>query len=200
MVKVVLATKNKGKIAELDEILKDYGVKVLGLDSFPEIGDIPETGDTFEENSAIKAEAVCRATGLIALADDSGLVVDALSGRPGVYSARYAGEQATDEENWQKLLAELKDVSDDKRTARFMCVMTAVMPNGNSIVGRGAWEGLIAREPKGENGFGYDPVFFDPELGRTSAQMTREEKNSRSHRKKALEDLKQAFMARMQGL
>ncbi|OEU65427.1 MAG: non-canonical purine NTP pyrophosphatase, RdgB/HAM1 family [Desulfovibrio sp. S3730MH75] len=186
---VVLATSNKGKIAEFKELLKDFGLTVKGLDEYPEIGEIPEPGETFLENSIIKAQTVANATGLIAVADDSGLEVDALDGRPGVYSARYSGEDATPAKNNLKLLAELDGVEEAKRTARFVCVMVAATPNNIRIQSRGEWDGRIAFELSGAEGFGYDPLFFDPELGCVSAEMTRETKNSRSHRGKALRAL-----------
>jgi XTP/dITP diphosphohydrolase len=186
---VVLATRNKGKIAELAAMLDDYGLEVLGLSAFPEIGEIEETGETFFANSLLKARTVSEKTGLAAVADDSGLEVDALGGAPGVYSARYAGPGASDKDNWKKLLAEMEGVPDRERSARFRCVMTACAPGGESIVAEGAWEGLITREPEGEGGFGYDPVFYDPEAGMTAAGMDRESKNARSHRGRALRGL-----------
>lgn len=186
---VVLATSNKGKIAEFKELLKDFDLTVKGLDDYPEIGEIPEPGETFLENAIIKAQTVANITGLIAVADDSGLEVDALDGRPGVYSARYSGEGATPAKNNHKLLEELKGVNEAKRTARFVCVMVAATPDNIRIQSRGEWDGRIAFELSGAEGFGYDPLFFDPELGCVSAEMTRETKNSRSHRGKALRSL-----------
>jgi XTP/dITP diphosphohydrolase len=194
---IVLATGNKGKIRELSEMLgaSHPELTVLGLKDFPDIGEIPETGETFEENALIKARAVCAATGLVAVADDSGLVVDGLGGAPGVYSARYSGEGATDASNLSKVLAELECVPDSRRTARFMCVMAACAPNGVTLVAEGSWEGRIIKEPMGDNGFGYDPVFWDDELGCTAAQMAPEIKNGRSHRGRAL----RALMAEWDG-
>ncbi|WP_291329359.1 XTP/dITP diphosphatase [Desulfovibrio sp. UCD-KL4C] len=186
---VVLATSNKGKIAEFKELLKDFELIVKGLDDYPEIGEIPEPGETFLENAIIKAQTVANITGLIAVADDSGLEVDALDGRPGVYSARYSGDGATPAKNNIKLLEELKGVDEAKRTARFVCVMVAATPDNIRIQSRGEWNGRIAFELSGVEGFGYDPLFFDPELGCVSAEMTRETKNSRSHRGKALRSL-----------
>lgn len=188
---IVLATGNAGKIRELSAMLKELqpGIAVLGLKDFPEIGDIPETGETFEDNARIKALAVARATGLVAVADDSGLAVDALNGAPGVYSARYSGEDATDEKNVAKLLDALKDVSDPWRGCHFACVMLAATPGGQELVGRGEWPGRVAHAPAGDKGFGYDPVFFDEELGLTAAQMDASVKNARSHRGLALRDL-----------
>jgi len=188
---IVLATGNAGKIRELSAMLQELqpGLKVLGLKDFPEIGEIPETGATFEANARIKAVAVARQTGLVAVADDSGLAVDALGGAPGVYSARYSGEDATDEKNVAKLLAALRDVPDAMRGCHFACVMLAVTPGGRELLGRGEWRGRVAHVPAGEQGFGYDPVFFDEDLGLTAAQMDAAVKNGRSHRGRALRAL-----------
>jgi len=186
---VVLATRNQGKIKELAAMLAGFQIEVLGLAAFPEIGDIAETGTTFAANSLIKAKAVAEASGHIAVADDSGLVVDALDGAPGVYSARFAGENATDADNNAKLLAALQNTPQDQRAARFVCAMTACAPTGETITAQGAWEGQIALAPSGAGGFGYDPLFFDPDLNKTAAELTREEKNDRSHRGLALREL-----------
>ncbi len=185
---VVLASRNKGKIREINQILKAVlpAIEVKGLDEFPEIGDIPETGATFEENALIKAQAVSDKTGLIAIADDSGLVVPALKGEPGVYSARYAGVKATDQDNNNKLLEAMKGLKGDERKASFVCVMAAASPEGGSLSVKGEWEGQIGSAPRGDKGFGYDPLFFDPELGLHSAEMSPDQKNRRSHRGKAL--------------
>ena len=185
---IVLATGNAGKIRELSALLAEHypDMRVLGLKDFPQIGEIPETGVTFEENARIKALAVARATGLVAVADDSGLAVDALHGAPGVYSARFSGEGATDEKNVVKLLEAMKDVVDPWRGCHFACVMLAATPGGRELVGHGAWHGRVAHAPQGEAGFGYDPVFFDEELGMTAAQMDAQVKNARSHRGLAL--------------
>lgn len=195
---IVLASRNAGKIKELAVLLEPFGVAVKGLDAFPEIGEIEETGTTFAENALLKAETVSALTGLPAVADDSGLEVDALNGEPGVYSARYSeepGTPATDERNTQKALAKMHGVPDAKRSCRFISVMAAAAPGKRSIVAEGVWEGLLAHEPKGVNGFGYDPVFFDPELSMTAAQMTPEQKNARSHRAKACQNLLQLWPA-----
>lgn len=192
---IVLATSNKGKIAELATSLREFGLDVLGLDAFPEIGDIEETGTTFEENALIKALAVAKATGLVAVADDSGLEVDALGRRPGVYSARYSDDtpglpgETRDERNNAKLLRELDGVAAPERTARFRCVMAACAPDGRHVFAEGAWEGSIATSARGDNGFGYDPLFIDPESGLHSAELSRDQKNARSHRGKALRQL-----------
>ena len=197
--KIVLATKNEKKVSELKDVLKALDVEILTLDSFPHIDLPPETGTTFMENALIKARAVAEATGLAALADDSGLVVDALGGAPGVYSARYAGEGATDEENYEKLLLELKRVDEWERGARFVCVLAFVVPTeGDAEASESTFEarceGAVARIGRGQNGFGYDPVFIpafingdgDRDSGTTMAELPREEKNLISHRAKAL--------------
>jgi XTP/dITP diphosphohydrolase len=188
---IVLATGNAGKIRELSALLAEYvpGIRVLGLADFPEIGDIQETGTTFEENARIKAMAVAAATGMVAVADDSGLSVDALGGAPGVYSARYSGADATDEKNVVKLLGALADVPDAQRGCHFACVMLAVTPGGQELIGRGAWQGRVTHAPAGNGGFGYDPVFFDEELGLTAAEMDAQVKNGRSHRGLAVRDM-----------
>ena len=181
---VVLATRNAGKIKELNALLEGLGVKVVGLADFPAIGEIPETGDTFLENARIKAQAVCQATGHLSLADDSGLCVDALSGAPGVRSARYAGEDATDAANNAKLLTALAHVPEVDRTCRFVSVVVAAAPDGRELTAEGTWEGRVTTASAGVGGFGYDPLFFDPTAGKTAA-----EKNARSHRGKALAGL-----------
>jgi len=186
---VVLATRNKGKIAELRALLAGLGPQVVGLAEFPDIGEIPETGTTFLENARIKARTVCQATGLVSLADDSGLCVDALDGAPGVYSARYSGEDATDAANNAKLLAALADVPEAKRTCRFVSVVVAVAPDGRELTAEGVWEGRVTTSPAGQGGFGYDPLFFDPTVGLTAAELSPEAKNARSHRGKALANL-----------
>lgn len=195
MTRVVLATRNLGKVRELQAMLQGQGIEVLGLDAFPQVGEIEETGQTFEENARIKAKAVSEATGLMALADDSGLMVDALGGEPGVRSARYSGENATDASNNEKLLAAMADVADEKRGCRFVSAIVAHAPNGRELLFHGEWPGRLGREPKGANGFGYDPLFLDLELGLTAAEMTPEQKNGRSHRGLAMRDLMEHFPA-----
>ncbi len=196
---IVLATRNAGKVRELADALRVYGLEVLGLEAFPALEDIEETGKTFEENSLLKAKYVAEKTGLIAIADDSGLEVDALEGRPGIYSARYSNdweflpEETKDSRNIRKLLHELQDVPAEKRTARFVSCMAACKPNGQHIVVRGTWEGLLLEKERGHNGFGYDPIFFDASLGRSAAELTKDEKNARSHRGNALRKLLEAW-------
>ena len=192
---IVLASANKGKIAEIRELLLtlDPDLHVLGLDDYPSIGPVPEPGQTFEANALYKAGYVCQRTGCIALADDSGLEVDALNGAPGVYSARYSGEKATDKENNAKLLKAMAHLKGKDRRARFSCVLAACAPNGEQLVVDGSWEGRIATSPQGGKGFGYDPLFIDLSSKRTAAEMTREEKSSRSHRGQALRKLVQMW-------
>jgi len=186
---IVLATNNKGKIKELSVMLEPFGVTVKSLSEFPEIGDIPETGDTFLENAFIKARTVAEITGLVAVADDSGIEIDALDKRPGVYSARYAGDQCDDHANNEKMLAEMKDIPDAKRTGRYRCVMAAVAPNGTEINSDGAYEILVAHDYKGAGGFGYDVIVRDPELDCHVAELDPAVKNTRSHRGKAMQKL-----------
>ena len=185
--KLVLATKNSGKVVEFRRILAEFGaanLEVVGLDEYPEIGDIEETGKTFEENSLLKARTICKTTGLPALADDSGICVDALNGAPGIYSARYSGEG--DAANNAKLLKELADVPDEKRSAYFVCVAAFVRPDGFERVEEGRFYGKILHEVKGTGGFGYDPLFQPEGLNRSSAQLSAEEKDAISHRGIAL--------------
>lgn len=189
---IALATRNQGKIRELAALLEPFGLRVLGLDCWPELGEVEETGTTFAENAALKARAVSAATGLVAVADDSGLEVDALDNAPGVYSARYSaepGRPATDERNVEKLLAVMAAVPGPQRACRFRCCMAAAGTNGRLLLAEGAWEGLLAAAPAGENGFGYDPIFLDPDLCLTAAEMSAAEKNSRSHRARAVAEL-----------
>ncbi len=187
--RVVLASGNKGKLREIEKILAEFGIAVAPQSEFG-VTDADETGTTFVENAMIKARHALEATGLPAIADDSGLVVDALDGRPGVYSARYAGPDASDEDNNLRLLAELEGVPDEQRGAAFHCVACLVMPgDADPVIAAGEWRGRILQEPRGEGGFGYDPLFLVPELGCSSAELSPEEKNARSHRGKALKEL-----------
>ena len=182
---IVLATHNRGKMEEMGAILGHLPVELLTLDAFPEIGDIPETGNTLKENAFIKAETVHRLTGLPALADDTGLEVDALNGAPGIYSARYAGADATFDDNCQKMLKELHSIPVERRTARFRTVI-AFVNGGKKEWVEGVAEGRIIEEKRGIGGFGYDPIFYYPPLRKTFAELDSVEKNSISHRGKAL--------------
>lgn len=189
---ILLATRNKGKINEFAKLLLPFGVQVVGLSEFPQLEEVEETGSTFIENAMLKAGYASKNTGLVAVADDSGLMVDALEGQPGVFSARFSAEpgiEPTDARNNAKLAALLDGLPKEKRTARFCSVVAAVAPDGQSIAAEGFWEGYIASSPKGDNGFGYDPLFFDPELGMTAAEMNPHEKNGRSHRARAIQKL-----------
>ena len=187
--KLVLATRNQGKIVEFRRILDALApgaIELIGVDQFPDLVDVEETGSTFEENSLLKARYTCQATGLPAIADDSGLCIDALNGDPGIFSARWAGSHGNDQANLEKVLAQLKDVADEKRTAHFMCVASLVLPDGREKVAEGRFEGHILHAPVGENGFGYDPIFQPLGLSISSAQMSAEEKDLVSHRGKSL--------------
>ena len=185
--KVILASKNQHKLTELSAILSQLGFEIALESEYGLDIDVEETGTTFEENSFLKADAVMKASGLPVLADDSGLMVAALDGAPGVYSARY-GHKASDKERTAYLLENMKDVPEGKRGAKFVCVITCLFPDGRKIVARGECPGVIARAPHGENGFGYDPVFYLPELGMTYAELPSEQKNAISHRARALQD------------
>lgn len=187
--RVVLASGNKGKLREIERILGELGIEVVPQSEFG-VTDADETGTTFIENALIKARHAAEGTGLAAIADDSGIVVDALGGRPGVYSARYAGPGASDEDNNKRLLEELSGVPDEQRGAAFRCVACLVFPDdADPVIAEGEWRGRILLEPRGGGGFGYDPLFFVPELGCSSAELSPEEKNARSHRGKALTEL-----------
>lgn len=188
--KIVLATRNRKKLEELQRILNDIKVTLLSMQDFENLEEIKEDGISFEENALKKARYVAQKTGLPAVADDSGLEVDALQGRPGVKSARYAGEHATDEENIKKLLMELEVVPADRRTARFVCYIALVFPEGKEYVFSGIINGIITEEPRGNYGFGYDPVFQPDGSDKTFAEMLPQEKDRISHRRKALEQLK----------
>jgi XTP/dITP diphosphohydrolase len=187
--KLVLATRNQGKITEFRRILDELApgqIELIGVGQFPDLVDVDETGSTFEENSLLKSRYTCDATGLPAIADDSGLCVDFLNGDPGIFSARWAGIHGNDQANIEKLLEQLKDVPDSNRTAHFTCVASLVMPDGRVQVAEGRFEGHILHAPVGENGFGYDPIFQPLGLSISSAQMSAQEKDVVSHRGKSL--------------
>ncbi|MBR3979512.1 MAG: RdgB/HAM1 family non-canonical purine NTP pyrophosphatase [Oscillospiraceae bacterium] len=185
--KVVLASKNPHKLQEISKITEKFGIELVLQSALGVDIDVEETGTTFEENSLLKAEAVMKATGLPALADDSGIAVDALNGEPGIYSARYGFDESLDD--WGRLLLLLKNtehVPDGQRQAQFVCVISFVTPDGKVIQARGEIHGELTRAPAGENGFGYDPIFYYPPLGKTTAELSPEEKNEVSHRANAL--------------
>ncbi|HSA85320.1 MAG TPA: XTP/dITP diphosphatase [Nitrospira sp.] len=186
---LLLATRNPDKVRELTALLGDLGIRIRTLIDFPDAPEVEEDGMTCEANAIKKATEIARATGLPAVADDTGLEVDALGGRPGVFAARYAGEHATYEDNCKKLLKELNGVPPAERTARFMTVAALAIPGGFCRVATGILVGVIAEECTGSQGFGYDPLFFVPELGRTLAELTPEEKNRISHRAKAFRSM-----------
>lgn len=194
---LVLATRNRGKTGEIRDMLKGFPVEIKNLDDFGPIPEIEEDGDTFDENAYKKAAFAARVLGYPAMADDSGLLVEALDGRPGVRSARYAGEDATDEMNVRKLIQELKEVEskglEKNRNAAFECVISIAVPTGAALTYQGRCEGIIVDEPEGENGFGYDPLFFYPDYKKTFAELSMEEKSHVSHRGKALKEIAEEF-------
>jgi len=188
---LVIATRNKGKTKEIKDLFKDFPVDIKDLDDFGPIPHLEEDGDTFDENAYKKASFAARILGMPALADDSGLMVEALKGAPGVHSARYAGENATDEQRYLKLLSEMEGRTN--RKAAFECVISIAVPTGPALTYEARCEGLITEMPAGSNGFGYDPVFYYPPYKKTFAELTRQEKNRVSHRGKALAELKDEF-------
>ena len=189
--RIIFATGNEGKMKEIRMILADLGVPVLSMKEAGVSADIVEDGKTFEENAAIKAETIRDLTGAIVLADDSGLEIDYLGGEPGIYSARYMGEDTSYDIKNQNLLDRLEGVPDEKRTARFVCAICAALPDGRKLTTRGTIEGNIGHGISGENGFGYDPIFWLPEYGCSTAELSPEKKNELSHRGKALRAIKE---------
>lgn len=194
MKKIIFATGNMGKMKEIREILKDLDAEVFSMKEAGVEADIVEDGKTFEENAVIKAKTVCELTGEIALADDSGLEIDYLNKEPGIYSARYMGEDTSYRIKNANLIERLEGVPDEKRTARFVCAIAAAFPDGTVKTVRGTMEGRIGYEEAGENGFGYDPIFYLPEYGCSSAELSMEEKNKISHRGKALRAIKEELL------
>jgi XTP/dITP diphosphohydrolase len=186
---VVLATRNQGKVDELRQILAPSGIDLVGMANFPDLPEIAETGETFTDNALLKARAIAAATGLTAVADDSGLAVDALNQMPGVLSARWAGRHGDDAANLALVLDQVADVPDDRRGARFVCAAAAATPDGREVVVEATVEGRLIRSPRGSNGFGYDPIFVPDGDTRTTAEMPAEEKNAISHRGKAFRAL-----------
>lgn len=197
MKRLVVGTRNAGKVREIQESLRELDYECMGLP--PGMPEAVEDGDTFKDNAIIKACYYAKLTGEACLADDSGLEVDVLDGAPGVYSARYAGEHATDGENNLKLLQALAGIQAEKRTARFRSVLALAEPDGSHLTTDGVCEGLILENSRGEGGFGYDPLFFMPEIGKTLAEMTLEEKNAVSHRGNALKSLKEILRQNTKG-
>lgn len=193
MTRVVLATRNAHKVVELREILADVceeiGLEIVGVTDYPDVEDVVESGVTFEANARLKAEAVAAATGLPALADDSGLAVDVLGGAPGIFSARWAGQHGLDRANLELLLAQLSDVPDEHRAAAFVCSAVLALPDGTVRATEGRMPGMLAREPRGGNGFGYDPILVVEGDTRHAAELSPEEKNAISHRGKAFRDM-----------
>ena len=191
--RIVVATGNIGKLQELETMLGPLGVEIKSLADYPDIPEVVEDGETFAENAAKKARVVAGATGEVALADDSGLEVDFLDGAPGVYSARFAGEEKDDRANNEKLMRLLEGVPPEKRGARFRCVVALALPGGRVVTTEGACEGVIVDRPRGEGGFGYDPLFYVPRLGKTFAQLDMSEKNLISHRGKAFDQAREVI-------
>lgn len=191
MRRLIFATGNAHKMIEIKEILGELPVEILSMKEAGIEADIEENGSTFEENALIKAKEVCKLAGEMVLADDSGLEIDYLNGEPGIYSARYMGEDTSYRIKNQNLIDRLAGVPDEKRTARFVCAIAAAFPDGRSFVVRGTIEGMIGYEERGENGFGYDPIFYLPERGVSTAELPPEEKNSISHRGNALRKMKE---------
>lgn len=187
---ILIATKNKGKAKDFESIFGPLGYTVKTLDDVASHLDVEETGSTFEENAILKAEALANELNTIVIADDSGLEVDALNGEPGIYSARYAGEAKSDDANMDKLLANLEGVSAEERTARFVCAIALAQPGKETVTYRGTCEGLIAKERRGDYGFGYDPIFFVPEQNKMMAELTPEQKSAISHRGNAIQKLR----------
>lgn len=197
--KIIFATGNEGKMKEIREILADPHVEILSMKEAGITAEIEENGTSFEENAVIKAKAVMELCHEIVLADDSGLEIDYLNKEPGIYSARYMGEDTSYRIKNQNLIDRLEGVPDEKRTARFVCVIAAAFPDGEVLTARGTIEGRIGYEEKGENGFGYDPIFYVPEYGCSTAQLSPEVKNQISHRGKALREMKRKLQARKEG-
>lgn len=201
--KLLLATRNQGKIVEFRRILDALApgeIELVGLEEFPDLHDVDETGTTFQENALLKAREMSEATGLPAIADDSGLCVDALNGDPGIFSARWAGEHGNDKANLEKVLEQLKDVPDGERTGYFICVAALYLPDGRTHCEEGRFLGTILRSPVGENGFGYDPIFQPEGLSISSAEMSSEEKDAMSHRGKALRAIAPHVMKALKSL
>lgn len=193
--KIIIATANKGKARDFKKLLEPLGFVIETLADYPDLPEVIETGYTFEENARLKAETISKSLQLPVLADDSGLMIEVLHGQPGVFSARFAGEDKNDSANNAKVLAMLGEIQPENRQARFHCTLVLAHPEKDSLVVEGEVEGQIAKFPRGENGFGYDPLFYYPELDKTFGEMTDEEKNTISHRARALEKLESQIEA-----
>ena len=201
--KLLMATRNQGKIVEFRRILDAVApgaIELVGLEAFPDLHDVDETGSTFDENALLKAREMSQATGLPAIADDSGLCIDALNGDPGIFSARWAGAHGNDQANIEKVLGQLKDVPEAQRGAYFICVAALYLPDGRTFCQEGRFYGTILHSPVGENGFGYDPIFAPEGLDISSAQMSSEEKDAVSHRGKALRAIAPVVMSALNSL
>lgn len=196
MKRIIFATGNEGKMREIREIMADLDVEIISMKEAGVEADIVEDGKSFEENAVIKARTIMELTNELVLADDSGLEIDYLNGEPGIYSARYMGEDTSYHIKNNNLIARLEGVEDEKRTARFVCAIAAAFPNGEILTVRDTIEGRIGYEERGENGFGYDPIFYLPEYGMSSAELSPEEKNKISHRGKALRKMKEELLKR----
>jgi len=194
--RLLLATNNKGKVREYKALLSGIPYEIITMAEQGIAIDVDETGESFEENARLKATTLAKESGLLTLADDSGLEVDALGGEPGVLSHRYAGEDVSDADRYLFLLEKLKDIPEEKRTAKFRCVIALATPDGTTELCSGECRGVITMSPKGEQGFGYDPVFYLPELGKTMAELSTKEKNRISHRARAVEKVRVVLMKR----
>lgn len=195
---ILIGTTNQGKVNDFKQLLEKEGIKVLSLRDLDDAIEVEETGTTFAENAILKAETFSRHYNQIVIADDSGLEIEALNGRPGVYSARYAGEHKSDEDNIKKVLSEMEGVPFHARKAAFVCVLALAIPGKETKIFEGKCHGYITEQPKGTNGFGYDPIFYVPEKGKTMAELSLEEKNELSHRKKAIDKLKKYWDEHLQ--
>lgn len=190
---IIIATNNKGKAKDFDNLLRPFGYEVKTLADYPALAEVEETGTTFAENAALKAETISQQLNEIVIADDSGLIIDALGGEPGVYSARYAGPEKNDQNNIEKVLLKMQDVPEEKRTARFHCTLAMAVPDEETRLFTGEAEGYITKNPSGENGFGYDPIFYTEVFHKTFAELSSDEKNQISHRANALKKLQLQF-------
>ncbi len=190
---IIIATNNSGKAKDFDRLLNPFGYKVKTLADYPELGEVEETGSTFAENASLKAETISKQLNEIVIADDSGLIIDALNGEPGVYSARYAGSEKSDQKNIEKVLFKMEQVPGDKRTARFHCTLAMAIPGEETKLFTGEAEGYITTKPTGDHGFGYDPIFYTEVFQKTFAELTPDEKNQISHRANALKKLQLQF-------